>query len=152
MMSYRIAAIVTCLILTGACAPHQAGSVLPAAPDYEYIEYLSDHLAIGALEGGFYLITPDGTVVASSDDAQTLRDSADAAWARFQDEEYACWDEILAQYDSLCNACIAQLPADGLMDRLETLRTKIQGAVGKMDPQQQARFAAIRERYEKYRR
>lgn len=151
-MMYRIVSILICLVLIGACAPRQAGPVPPTAPEYEQVEYISDHLAIGSLGGGFYLITPDGTVIASSDDAGALKEGAESAWARFQDEEYACWDDILEQYDSLCNACIARQPANELVDRLEDIRTRILGAVGKMDPQQQARFAAIRERYEKYRR
>ena len=151
-MMFRIIPILACLILTGACAQRQAAPVPPADPEYEQVEYLSDHLAVGSLEGSFYLITPDGTVIASSEDADALKEGAEAAWARFQDEEYACWDDILEQYDSLCNACIARQPADELVDHLETIRERIQGAVGKMDPQQQARFAAIRERYEKYRR
>ena len=151
-MMFRIIPILACLSLAGACAPRQAGPVPPAATEYEQVEYISDHLAIGSLGGGFNLITPDGTVIASGDDAGALKEGAESAWARFQDEEYACWDDILEQYDSLCNACIARQPANELVDRLEDIRTRILGAVGKMDPQQQTRFAAIRERYEKYRR
>lgn len=147
-----ISLVLVCLLLPGACSPRRTPSGERQDREYEQMEYLSDHLAIGISGGTAFLLTPDGTVIASDDDADALRAGAEAARARFLDEEYACWENILDQYDSLCNACAARRPADELLGRLEHIRTQLQSAVGRMDPQQQARFTAIRERYEKYRR
>lgn len=152
MFMRRFPFVLVCLLLTGACTPRRTPSGERRGPEYERMEYLSDHLAIGISGGTAYLLTPDGTVIASGDDAEALRAGAEAARARFLDEEYACWESILNQYDSLCNACAARHPADELLGRLESIRTQLQSAVGRMDPQQQARFTAIRERYDRFRR
>ena len=148
----RFVLIPICTALLSGCLHQETLPEQPAATSYERIEYLSDHLAIGISGGTAFLLTTDGTVVATDEDTEALRAGAEAAWARFQDEEFACWEAILDQYDSLCNACIARRPADELLDRLDGIKRQIQGAVGRMDPQQQTRFAAIRERYERYRR
>ena len=138
-------------ILCG-CVRQQTPAAEPAARDWEHIEYLSDHLAIAMDRGTAWLVTAEGDIVASSDDPDALKAGADAAYARFLDEEFNTWEAILDQYDSLCNACIARQSPDRLLVRLDLLRDQVHQAVGRMDPQQRERFAAIRERYEKYRR
>ena len=148
----RFAYILAGLLLSVSCTPRQAPADRPQVPEFEQIEYLSDHLAVGVSGGTAYLLTADGQIVATADDSESLKAGAEAAYARFLDEEYASWEAVLEQYDSLCNACIARRPADELLRHLEAFRTGLQGTVGKMDAQQQARFAAIRERYDKYRK
>ena len=134
------------------CSPRQTPATEPAARDWEHIEYLSDHLAVAMDRGTAWLVTAEGDIVASSDDPEALKADAEAAYARFLDEEFNTWEMILDQYDSLCNACIARQPSDELLVRLDRLREQMRQAVGRMDPQQRERFSAIRERYEKYRR
>lgn len=152
MFMRKFISILAFAVLAGACTPRVEPGTPPTTVAYERIEYLSDHLAIGITGGTAYLLRPDGTVVATDEDEERLRAGAEAAWARFLDEEYTGWEQLLDQYDSLCNACIAHRPADELLGRLERLKTQLQRTVGRMDPQQQARFADIRERYEKYRK
>ena len=152
MIMRRSAIILFVSVLIGSCTPQKDSGTPPAAAVYERMEYLSDHLAIGISGGTAYLLTSDGTVVTADEDAERLRAGAEAAWARFLDEEYLGWELLLNQYDSLCNACIARRPADELLGRLERIKTQLQFTIGRMDPQQQARFASIRERYEKYRK
>lgn len=152
MVMRKFVSMLSIAVLASGCAPRVEPGTPPATVAYERIEYLSDHLAIGTAGGTAYLLRPDGTVVATDEDEGRLRAGAEAAWARFLDEEYTGWEQLLDQYDSLCNACIARRPADELMGRLERLKAQLQRTVGRMDPQQQARFAAIRERYEKYRK
>lgn len=134
------------------CARQQAPEGEPAAKDWERIEYLSDHLAVAVSGGKAWLLTADGDIVASDDDPDKLKAMAETAYANFLDEEYSDWEEILEQYESLCNACIARQSSDELLGRLNTLRNRVLQAAGRMDPQQQDRFEAIRERYSKYRR
>ena len=152
MLMRRIALISFIAVFFGSCTRQEAPPEQPVPPAYDSIEYLSDHLALGLAGGTAFLLTPDGTVVATADDAEALRTNAEAAWAHFLDEEYTCWESILDQYDNLCNACAARRPADELLSQLESIRAQLKAAVGQMDPQQKARFAAIRERYGKYRR
>lgn len=152
MFMHRPFLILFVSALIAGCAPQKDSKAPPAVPEYKRIEYLSDHLAIGVSGGTAYLLSSDGTVVAADEDEKRLRAGADAAWARFLDEEYTSWELLLNQYDSLCNACIARRPADELLGRLERLKAQLEHTVGRMDPQQQARFASIRERYGKYRK
>lgn len=134
------------------CSPKPTPAREPAVRDWEQVEYLSDHLAVARSGGTAWLITAEGDIVASDDDPDALKVGAEAAYARFLDEEYNGWEEILAQYDSLCSACIARRPADELLGRLDEISKRLQHAVGRMDAQQRNRFAAIRDRYDKYRR
>ena len=152
MIMCRFSLLLACLLLLGACSSRRAPATEPTTREYEQMEYLSDHLAIGTSSGTAYLLTAEGEVVATSDDVEALRAGADAAYALFLDEDYTAWESILDQYDSLCNACAARRPADELLGRLESIRAQLQTALGRMDPQQRARFEDIRGRYEKYRR
>lgn len=142
-------------ILTALCCGCSSGQTPvtePAALTWEHVEYLSDHLAVAMDRGTAWLITAEGDIVATSDDPAALKAGADAAYARFLDEEFNAWEMILDQYDSLCNACIARQPSEALLVRLDRLRDHVRQAVGQMDPQQRERFSDIRSRYEKYRR
>lgn len=152
MFMRRSLFILAILLLSGSCAPRKTPAEKPQDREFESVEYLSDHLALGISGGTACLLTADGEVVATGDDADMLKAGAEAAYARFLDEEYTGWEAVLDQYDSLCNACVAHRPADELLERLEAFKVRLQGTVGKMDAQQQARFNAIRERYEKYRK
>lgn len=148
----RISIILLGFILIGACSPRQPFVEASDTREYEQMEYLSDNLAIGISGGTIYLLTADGTVIAAGEDIESLRVNAQAFYARYIDEEYAGWDIVLNQYDSLCNACLARRPVGELLERLNNVGASLQRAVGRMDAQQLARFEAIRERYGRHRR
>lgn len=152
MMMRFVAAIPILTALLCGCTPKQTPSAEPAVREWERIEYISAHLAVAVSDGTARLITAEGNIIASGDDSEALKAGAEAAYARFLDEEFSDWEDILNRYDSLCNACIAREPADELLERLNRLRDRVQHASGRMDPQQRERFSAIRDRYETYRR
>lgn len=149
----RIYAVTPLLaVLLWGCAAGTDSRREACSREWERIEYISDHLAVAVDGGRAYLVTADGDIVSANDDPDVLKAGAEAAYARFLDEEYGAWEEILERYEDLCNACIARQSSDELLARLHALRTCVQHAVGRMDPPQRERFEAIRARYESYRR
>lgn len=152
MIMRRHTFIVLIFLSLTACSPRRQPVSDAADPDYGQVEYLSDHLAVAVSDGTARLITADGDVIATAEDAASLKADAERLYARFLEEEYSCWEELLDQYDSLCSACIAARPADELLPRLEGIRTRLQHAVGRMDAQQRRRFEGIRDNYERFRK
>lgn len=152
MIMRRHTSIVLIFLSLTACSPRRQTVGDAAEPDYGQVEYLSDHLAVAVSDGTARLITADGEVIAAAEDASSLKADAEHLYARFLENEYSCWEELLDQYDSLCSACIAARPADELLPRLERIRTSLQHVVGRMDAQQRDRFERIRSNYERFRK
>ena len=132
------------------------GNVL-LKPEYDSIEFLSDDIALAGKGSDWWLVTRDGRIFLSGQDADALCDVAQDEYDRMLGQDRAYWDAVLDSLEGLCEAClrIKGRKLQGEMDaigRYENLKSMLSAPRGSMTPQQERRLGLIEETFNRHHR
>lgn len=133
----------------------EGNRILPLG--YQSLEFLSDEVALGCLDGRWQLLTRDGEIIREGPD-RSLSDAYAQAYESWLQRRENFWNVALDKYEDLCNTCIAlrlsghprSAEVSEAVSRLEWLRHYLQGADASMPPAQAERFRELSLRYNRY--
>lgn len=126
-------------------------------PEYDSIEFLTDDIALAGKGPDWWLVTRDGRIFASGQDADALSETAQDEYDSMLRQDRAYWDAVLDSLDELCQAClrIRGNKLQGEMDaigRYENIKSMLSAPRGGMMEEQLRRLGSIEDKFNRHRR